>query len=319
MGKAGLFGISDRNKPSTPADTLRLKLERLEQAVGSLRYADPTTALEIPVQFDTAHALLRDLRDRGVDVVAEQTRFDSIAAQYRHQAALFLKLIGGAPVLQRRREEIRPDDSAWWWTADLWLKDQQRDVRLRRLRWAIAVLVVLSGLGLAYSRFLAPDQTTRAIYNHQLNAIEMAARGDTLSALEETETGLALDPDHPELLTLRGVLLEVLGEPSAEAALSLAEAASGDREEFLVIRGQFQVQLGQFEGLMETAEDLLAVNEQSAVAYLYRGMAAEGLGDSHEARLSYERAGELAREQGLHEVYVISRSLLANLPASVVP
>jgi len=319
MGKAELFSISGRKAPMTPLEALRSLLDSLEQGVGDLSRSDAPTALQLPAGFDQAAALLTTLRERGANVTAEQTRFDTVAAQYRRKAALFLKRIGGARVLAARRQEVQPDADAWWWTLDLWLAARRREARRRSLRWAAIAVVLLAALGFVYARFFAPDPTAKAVYRAQLQATDLAAAGDYAGALEQTERALALDPANPELLTLKGVLLSALGDPLAEETFAAAEATCSSREAYLTLRGQLEVQTGRWEAARQTAEALLEVAPRSAVAHLYRGIAAEASGDFPQARADYERAGELAQEQGLHEVYVTSRNLLANVLMRTTP
>lgn len=313
MGRAALFDVSGRKTPTTPAESLRELLDALEQGVGYLPYSETAAVLELPRLFDRAAALLADLRARGAEVAAEGTRFDTVAAQYRSKAALFLRRIGGAAMLSAERERVAPEESAWWWTVDLWLAAQRRAATRRRLRWGAAALVLLGVLSLVYARFIAPDPITRAVFSYQFRATDLAAAGDYVQALEQVELALALSPGEAALLTFKGVLQEALGDVAAQETLAAAERACADREKYLTLRGQFYLQLGQLEAVWETAEALLAVNARSAVAYLYRGMAAEGLGDPAQALADYTRAGELAQEQQQHEIYVTARNLLGNL------
>ena len=316
MDKADLTSIFTRKAPATPAEALRVLLEILEQRVGSLARCDAAAALEIPVLFDRAAAALAELQARGAELSAEQTRFESLSAQYRGKAALFLRRIGGAAVLVEQRAARQPEPSAWWWSVDLTLAAQRKVALRRQLRWAGVAIALLALAGLIYSRFFAPSPTERALYRYQFDASDLAAAGEIEAALEQVDRALALDPGNTEFLTMKGVFLEALGDPGAEAALRAAEQAHGDRERYLVSRGQLQAHMERWEDLQQTAADLLATDADSAFGYLYRGMAAAGLGDLAQARADLARAGELAQEQQLHEVYVASRTLLANLMQS---
>lgn len=312
MDKADVYRTFNRKAPATPAEALRALLETLEQRVGSLARADAAAAREIPALFDQAAALLAELQARGAELPAEQSRFDSLSAQYRGKAALFLKRIGGVPVLAEQRAARQPEPAAWWWSVDLALAAQRKAALRRQLRWASVALALLALAGLIYARFFAPSPTERALYRYQFTATDLAGAGELAPALEQVDLALALDPGNPEFLTMRGVFLEALGDPAAESAHRTAEQAHGDREAYLVTRGQLEVQLERWEAVQETAEALLAIRADSAFAYLYRGMAAEGLGDRTQARADYERAGELAQAQQLHELYVTARTLLVN-------
>lgn len=316
MDKANLTSIFNRKAPATPAEALRALLETLEQRIGSLARCDAAAALEIPALLDQAAAAFAELQARGAELPAEQTRFESLCAQYRGKAALFLRRIGGAAALAAQRAARQPEPSAWWWTIDLWLAKQRKGVLRRQLRWAGVVIAVLALAALIYARFFAPSPTESALYRYQFDASNLAAAGELEAALEQVDRALALDPANPEFLTMRGVFLETLGDPGAEAALRAAEQAHGDRERYLVSCGQLQAHLERWEDLQQTAADLLATNADSAFGYLYRGMAAAGLGDLAQARADLARAGELAQEQQLHEVYITSRTLLVNLMQS---
>ncbi|MDX9954347.1 MAG: hypothetical protein RBT75_09640 [Anaerolineae bacterium] len=312
MDKADLYSTFNRKAPATPAEALRVLLETLEQRVGSLARADTAAALEIPALFDQAAALLAQLQARGVELPAEQGRFESLSAQYRGKAALFLKRIGGAAVLAEQRAARQPEPAAWWWSVDLALAAQRKAALRRQLRWASGALALLALAGLIYTRFFAPTPVERALYRYQFTAADLAGAGEVAAALEQVEQALALDPGNPEFLTMKGVFLEALADPAAEAAHRAAEQAHGDSESYLIMRGQLEVQLERWEAVQGTAEALLATRADSAFAYLYRGMAEEALGNPAQARADYERAGELAQAQQLHEIYVTARTLLAN-------
>ncbi len=313
MGKAELFTLPGRRAPATPLESLREVLDALEQRLGSLASSTAEAALETPRLFDRAAALLEDLRARDAEIAAEETRFATVSAMYRSKAPVFLRRIGGVAALAAERERVRPAASAWWWTLDLWWAEQRRAVLQRRLKWVGLAAAVLVVAGLVYARFFAPDALTRAVFNYQFEAADLAGRGDYAGALEQVELALALKPDEPELLTLQGVLLEMLDDAAAPEILAAAARAYGNQEQFLTTRGQLYLQMGQFEAAQQAAEALLAVNAQSPTAYLYRGMAAEALGDRQQALADYQRAGELAQEQKQHQIYVTARNLMGNL------
>lgn len=313
MGKAELFTLPGRRAPATPLESLREVLDALEQRLGSLASSTAEAALETPRLFDQAAALLEALRARDAEIAAEETRFATVSAMCRSKAPVFLRRIGGVAALAAERERVRPAASAWWWTLDLWWAEQRRAVFQRRLKWVGLTAALLALLGIIYARFFAPDPLTRAVLDYQFRATDLAITGEYAPALEQVALALVLSPEEPELLVLQGVLQEALGDVAAPETFAAAERAFDNREQFLTARGQLYLQMGQFEAAQQAAEALLAVNAQSPTAYLYRGMAAEALGDRQQALADYQRAGELAQEQKQHQIYVTARNLMGNL------
>jgi hypothetical protein len=151
-----------RGRARTPAEQLREDLTQLENRIGKLDYGTREEVLDILPLFDHAFALLTDLQAQETPFPGEQARFETVMATFRRKARKFLRVIGGAPALERARQAQPPDAARWWWFVDEWQAEQQRTQRLRTLKlWGIAAAVCR--VDCAVYCFCAPTRPPRAV------------------------------------------------------------------------------------------------------------------------------------------------------------
>lgn len=308
------------NRPMTRADDLRRQLNELEARIGRLGYGLGQEALTIPPLFDAVAAALASFQAEGQSMRAESARLESVSAALRRKAALFLREIGGPGVLRDARRIHQPDPAHWWWFLDQLLADK-RWARLRKLSLLVVGMVAVLLLLLAlYQRFLAPDPATRERLQYEQAAESLAMEGDLAGALSEVEQALAVAPGNPDLLVFKGGLQQVLGQrAAAQESFSEAEAAFGDREAFLLTRGQTYLRLDQAQAALSDAEAAIALNPESAAGYLLLGRANEWLENYRQAIAAYEQAATLAEAQGEFQIAATARVnmgvLMQRLPA----
>jgi tetratricopeptide (TPR) repeat protein len=173
---------------------------------------------------------------------------------------------------------------------------------------AAGLLAVLLLLFAVYQLFLAPDPATRERLRRQQAAESLAVEGNLAGALSEVEEALTIAPGDPSLLTLKGTLQQGLGQSQrAEETFAAAEAAFGEREVFLLARGQAYLIANQAPAALADAQALLALDPQSAPGYMLLGRAQEWLENYPEAIAAYQQAATLAEAQGDFQLTGLAR------------
>ena len=314
---ATALGKSQRRAAHTSADALRETLNQLEIQLGKLKYGAREDAKEILHLFDQAEAALHTLEEKGVQMPAEEVRFESLCSQLENRQARLLKKLGGGKALSDLREARDPhdlDEAHWWWRLDHKIASERR-ARWRRIAmWGVLGLIAFALLAFGYERFLAPDPAVRRAYGHQRNAEMLAEQGDYAEALAEVNLALAETPDKPYLLTLQGVCHQMLGETeAAEESFAAAQAAYDSPELFLRVRAQVYLQINRPDELEADANALLALEPDSPHAHFYLGLVNEVRKDYQAAQSHYEKASELAQAADETELHVMASMQLSQV------
>ncbi len=315
MTKTGLSMEARRHEPLTRTDEFRKLLDRLEAKIGLLGRGLAGEAVHIPAWLDEATETLESLKSKGGEFSAEEARLRTIYAQFDRKGAQFLREIGGARALHQARQAVAPDRERWWWYMDEKVAAQRQTQLRNLLRTGALVLVVLAILYGVYQAFFAPDPATVARLEHQHAAEDLALNGDYAGALREIEQALALAPDDAESLIIKGVVADNLGDTAlAEESFAAARTALADDEEkFLSTRTQTYIVMGQPEQALADAEALLALNPQSAVAYYFRAIVHDSLGNVLQAIADLEQVSALAQASGDVQLEAMARMYLSNL------
>lgn len=313
MYKATLLAKSNQDA-TTPAAKLRALLEQLEIQLGSTSPVDAQKSLLLLQSFDEAATLLSVLQTKGGDWRSEEARLETTHAQFRRRGATHLRALGGAEKFAALRQEHAPAQPGWWWQLDALLAAAHRARLFRWGKWAVGLLALFLVLGGLYQQFLAPSPELVASVQHQYAAEEFLDAGDYAAALQELALGLQATPDKPDMLILKGILLEQLGRPSeAVPVYTAAEELLASRAFFLQERARDYFRMQQLAKAQADAEELLSLEPHSAVAQLYLGMIAEAHGELLAAKEHYETASEWADKSEESEIYVMARTKLANL------
>jgi tetratricopeptide (TPR) repeat protein len=296
------------NRPLTRADELRHQLDELEAKLGRLGYGLGREALTILPLFDAVSATMASFQAEGQSMRAEWARLETASAALRRKATVFLREIGGTRALQVARRTHQPLPANWWWFLDQVVADKRRAQLRQLLMTAAGTVGVLLLLFALYQRFLAPDPATRARLEHEQAAENLVLEGDLATALSEVDQALAIAPGDPSLLIFKGGLQQALGQKAAaEETFSQAEAAFGDRETFLLARGQMYLRLDQAQAALSDAEAAIQLNPESASGYLLLGRANEWLENYQQAIAAYEQAATLADAQGNSQIAAMAR------------
>ncbi len=302
-------------RPLTRVDVLRERLDHLESSLGRLGNTGLAgDALEIPELVDQAYAILEEIQREGNSVPEEETRLETIASQFKQKAALFLRTIGGAQALQKVRESRNPGPERWWWFLDRWLAQEKRRQAKQLAIKVMIVVAVLALLGVLYQAFLAPSPQEQAKLDYQNAADQELVQGNLDGALQEIEKALAISPQDPDLLIRKGVLQQALGrEAEAAQTYGLAEKALGDRKEFLLMRAQDYLGMGNPEAAITDANAVLQIDAESPEATMLLGQAYELQQKYQEAIAAYEKTGKLADARNRPDITALARIRLAYL------
>lgn len=297
-----------------PADDLRETLTHLEERLVRIREMAPDQAAEFLADLDRACELFEQLAAAGLELRAEQGRFNTIQARVLQRAGSLLKALGGPAALARLRPEPAPPEERWWWSIDRTVAARRKQAQ-RRLALVLGLLlVVIGGLIVAFRTVLAPSPEALARVEAEGAAFAALDGGDYATALAALEKGLQTAAGDPGLLILQGVVQQAAGDPDAAGrSFEQAQAGLNDPLYFYLARAQVALRLNQPENAEADAQAALALDENSARAWLLLGQALESQDEKMQALMAYDRAGNLAMDSGDNEVYVISRMALARL------
>jgi tetratricopeptide (TPR) repeat protein len=305
---------------STPAGQLRNLLSQIENNLGKLRISDASELSTLPELYDQAAMLLNELAESGAVIDSEYARFDTVCAEYRKNASQIIKSLGGRNAYMQLREKRQPEKALWWWYLDEYIDDQQRSRQRKLIRSFIIIAGILGVLAVIYVLFLAPDKETREFMNYENIAEQALAKGDTDTALSYVESALAIRPEDKQMLIFGGIAAQSAGNTLlAEKYFNKAKEVIGDEVEFLTSRAQLYLNANMPEYALEDAEKALELNPESAIAYYFKGIAANNLGDPSTAFTALENAAQYARQEGKVELEGMARIQLAYLSQQVSP
>lgn len=303
-----------QQKKLNPADELRELLSSLEEQAVKIKGISSTQALFVLRDLDQLYTLFDQLTVAGLDLLAEEGRFKALQGRVRQSAGPLLKALGGASVLAEHRPMPAPSRERWWW----YIHERvaaQRQRRFRRLTiFAVILAGVIGGMVVLFNTVLAPSPEAVARLEAENAAYAAMEAGDLQAALAAIEAGLTHVPDDPNMLLLKGVLQSVMGqEAEAERIFAQVEFSFGPRENFYLQRSQLEMRAKRLDEAEANARQALALDENSAAAWLLLGQSLEAQGQGFEAIRAYEMAGDLAFENGNNQIVVLARLALARL------
>jgi len=293
-------------------------LDQVDTYLTRLERGYPTEPVKILTLLDEVQAKLDEAEKQGISKIAEKSHFDYIIARVKKDALKLFRLLGGHSALQILRDEHKPAQSAWWWFLDQWLAEQAKKNLKKNLTIFLGIVGVLIILGLVYQFFLAPDPATQAAYNAQTDAQREIGEGKLDVALQSVDKGLQAKPGSPELLLLKAVILEKLGQNAqAQDLFTQVEQLLGNREQFLQARSLLNLQIGDAQAAKNDSTELIQINPQSAEGYYYLGQSNQALGDLQSALANFQKASDLAQSQNKPELVAMVRVNMAYLIQSM--
>lgn len=291
MGKLHVASVA-----LTPADRVRDALSRAESRIANVRKAGPD-ALEALYLLDEAAAGLHELRRAGMDVRAEEARFETLQRQFKTRRAQFAAEVG--PALKEHRELVHPDPARWWWFVDQQLAEE-RSRRLRQVLIGVgAAAVVLVIAWFLYDRFIAPPPYVRQAMSLAASGESAVDSGDLEAALSKFEEAVQVNPDEPDHWVWLGVTYSCLGrEADAQGAFDRAKALYESDRQFLLSRSMRYLRFGQPEAAIADANQAIAEYPEDGWAYVMRANAYIEQNDYQRGLADLDKAAELASLAG---------------------
>lgn len=306
--------FSQTKRPRTQLEDLRQILHHLEKTVTRLSDCTPEQALKIPVNFDLALNLIESLDQSGVNIESQTAQFKTISTGFRTRMKAFILKVGGRQALKHAREIHQPQSDHWWWFVDQIWATERRMKFIRRLRNLGILAVIMVTAGIIYNQYFSPDPAIKASFRHQQNAENYFMLGDYENALIETNTALSYTPESTDLLILKGVILDKLGQYE-ESEESYAKANEFLDQEYLfyVQRSLYYLILEEPELVIDDCEIALELNPDSALCYMRQGQAYELMGNINSALERLELADAAAERLGNAQLQAIIRVNLSNI------
>ncbi len=296
--------------PQTIADDLD-RLDVIAHNIGTISHENATSLL---IGLDAAYQKLQDLDPGTQSYRIADTQFKMILSKLRADAVQFIRDFGGVQKLQQARQRINPPLEHEWWYIDDYVTATRKARNKRYLITGGIVLGVLALLIVVYQQFFAPDPQTVALYTHEQSAVDRLLAGDLDAAMQEVDKGLAVDPEEPTFLIMRGVILELRGSlEEADEAFATSRRVIGNDTGFFITRGQAYTYVNQAEKALADAQQAAELDPQSAQAFMLSGMAHEMLGSPADALDDYQKAYEAAEQTNSLELAALARTRIAFL------
>lgn len=302
------------------AETISSLLDKIEGLLGRIGAGSGKQALDLLLLMDEVNARIQEQEGRGALLLAEKTQFVSIQANIKENAALILRELGGPVGLLAERARHTVAEDAWWWRLEQVVAEKRKKQVRRTLRiLGIAALVVgvLAGI---YWLFLQPDPIDIARMNAREKAQAVVQAGNLDEALLIIDEGLKIARDDPQLIVLRGVLLEKSGRmDEAEQAFGEAQLLMKDPAVFHFARAEAYLGFDWVDEAVSAAEQGVAEDPESANGFLILGQCLQTQGNVRRAREAYQEAIRLAELSGEAGIAAQASVLMAYLPQESAP
>jgi len=311
--KADVKLKSLQNRPGTEADILREELRELEIAVSRLSDLTSGSALDLLLLFDNVDKALDKLQEGGMNLSSELGQYEAISTRFRKKGGLFIRKVGGVQTLSDARGNRKPEPEQWWWYIDKSLARYKKQRIKRSLQIGAVIAGVLLIAGVIYNKYFAPDPNVVASYTLRHTAESALAEGNFEAALKQIREAITYTPEDPILPILEGVILDALKRPvEARSSFALAIDQFDTEDLFYNERTRIYLMLSDVESAFADIESAIAINPDSAIAYLNQGQAYELMGDFNKAVESYQNADSFAQKADNVPLQAIIRMNLSN-------
>jgi tetratricopeptide (TPR) repeat protein len=312
------MAIAVNSGTQTSADELRTLLTHCEDCLAKLH--DRSTAAALYAGMDKLAEMWPAIRQTGVDVRGEWTRWETLQATLQRHAAKVLAAWGGRQALADARTAAAPAASRWWWWVDEVVAKHRRSrvVKTAGIFFAVIGVIVLGAM--LFNRLFPVDEAVREAYRLRTDAETAMMNGDYAAALIAMERAVAARPEDATLQIMLGVLAEHAGDQAtaAQAWSTARTLLQGKEDIFLAERGLAYGQLNQLDRSVQDELAAIALTPNLARAHLYLGAAYEAQGKTTEALAAYTRAGELAGDAD-PELTVLARTRIGALLQQAPP
>ena len=300
----------------TPADELRRLLDDAEKRAVNVRGVGADQALELLRWLDDIDALIPKLQDMGTNIQPELGRWRGVQGVVRRYASNLrreLRSLGGLAKLRAEQAEP-PSEDRWWW----WLDVTGRQNALKRVRKGaftiIGIIVVLIAGAWLFQKIFPVDPVLQESYRLQTEAEQLVFDGgDPAIILQKMEAAAALTPNELDIQSWLVVLNENQGRLDRADALRKQLFDTFPPSTVYTQLAQTQLQLGNYEQALRSAEQAIEADPDDAAAYMVAGLAAESLGDRVAAMTYLQEASDVAERTGNAELQAIARIQLGQL------
>ncbi len=300
----------------TPADELRRLLDDAEKRAVNVRGVGADKALELLRWLDDIDALIPKLQDMGANIQPELGRWrgvQGVVKRYAGNLQRELRPLGGLSKLRAEQPEP-PSEDRWWWWLDVAAK-QNTVKRVRKGVLTITGIVVVLIVGAwLFQKFFPVDPVLQESYRLQTEAEQLLFdEGDPATVLQKMEAAATLTPNELDIQSWLVVLNEKQGRLDRADALRKQLFGSFPPSDVYTQLAQTNLQLGNYEQSLRSAEQAIEADPDDAAAYMVAGLAAQGLGDRVSAMTYLQEASDVAERTGNAELQAIARIQLAQL------
>lgn len=300
--------------------TVAEELDQLEILASKIGLISSRQAFEILHGLDHALERIEELEEGSQSRRLAETQFELIFNKINAEAGRFVGDLGGVQALRNERANVNPPRERAWWFVDEFIAEKRRSTLKRVAIIGGVVVVAFIVLAVVYQKFFAPDPRVAAVYGHTQSAQDFLINNDPVSAMQEVEKGLQVNPTDPSLLMLKGVLLESQGNiTGADQAFAAAHQGLPNEEDFLLTRAQTYIFANKVDKALADTQAVIQKNPQSPQAYLLSGQAHEILGQNMAALDDYDKAFQAAEKTGRTELAALARARTAFLMQRMNP
>lgn len=300
--KSGYFHKDFSNR------TVSSQIDRLDSQLAKLDKTTSDIAIQVLTGLDRLQERLKEENRSFSESESDDPQLHYLIKRFQSNADTLVTAVGGVDALRKLRSEYQPSTDAWWWHIDEYIK-KRNQIRFRRLVIiGGGIVAIFAILVVVYLRFLAPPPEVRQRIGHENKANSLIENSQFQDALDQTNMALEYAPENFSLIVQKGVLLEMLNQPEmAQESYNLALRTDPDKTKFLLERAYAYLKVGQFEKMKADAEELVALNPDSAEGYMFIANAYEIAGDDSKAIQNYEKASTLAEAQDKIELMTTIR------------
>ena len=300
----------------TQVDELRNLLETSYSYAVSIKGAGAEAARDLLYDLDRIHDLFPEFEAQGVDLRAEQGRWEEVqGAVQRHAKDLMNELapLGGLKTLRQALPSSPSPEDRWWWWLDVKAQKRKRKRLLTFIGSVVGIALLLVGGVWAFNKLFPVDPNVSIAYERKNNAENLVMEGKLREAVSELEAGYQAQPDDPDILSLLAVLYDLTGRPDDSQAMIDRLRAQFPPSIVFSNLAQGYVSVGDVEKAMKYAQRAIEADPANPQGYLVAGMGYETQGDIKSAMDAYQMAADKARAAESYETEAFAKIRLATL------
>ena len=297
----------------TAAAELRDQLNELEKLLVKV---NPRTVERTLQLLDSCWLLKEELRERGVDLKAEDGQWAGFEFRLREIAGQIVKAANAHGGLAQLRRSMAKTDG-FWWTLDELHAAQTRRTLFRWLRLAGGFAVLGIAVWVLVTYVFPPDPNAVLITDIGYDIEKAVDVRDWDTARTVVQAGLESSGNATEVLLWAAVIEERLD--NREQAAEYVEEALADPDipphNIWVTLGTNRLRAGDNDGAECAAMSALSTNPDNAQAHFLIASVAEAMGDAQRAVDYFNKTYDLAAN-GQPQLQVIARVRLGYLMQS---